>query len=164
MALFGTLETLKSQVYDSKFEKAFAYIEKLQDENSNEYKTLLNTKVGECNKIVLDENCFILEQAYITKDKKDCLYESHKTYIDIQYMFKGDEIMEVENVNNLTVTTEYNPDLDYAKYAQTANSSVLKIRENELAIFYPNDAHMPCIKIDENKKIIKAVFKILVNS
>lgn len=164
MALFGTLETLKSQVCDSKFKKAFAYIEKLQDKNSNEYKTLINTNIGECNKIVLDKNCFVLEQAYITKDKKDCLYESHKTYIDIQYMFEGDEIMEVENVNNLTVTTEYNPDLDYAKYAQTENSSVLKIRENELAIFYPNDAHMPCIKIDENKKIIKAVFKILVNS
>jgi biofilm protein TabA len=164
MALFGTLETLKSQVCRSKFEKAFTYIEKLQDENSNECKSLLNTNVGECNKIVLDENCFVLEQSYITKDKKDCLYESHKTYIDIQYMFKGDEIMEVENVNNLTVTTEYNPNLDYAKYAQSENSSVLKIRENELAIFYPNDAHMPCIKIDENKKIIKAVFKILVNS
>ena len=164
MALFGTLQTLKSQVCSSKFEKAFAYIEKLQDKNSNEYKTLLNVKVGECNKIVLDENCFVLEQSYVTKDKKDCLYESHKTYIDIQYMFEGDEIMEVENVNNLTITTEYNPDLDYAKYAQTANSSVLKIKENELAIFYPNDAHMPCIKIDENKKIIKAVFKISINN
>ena len=164
MALFGTLQTLKSQVCSSKFEKAFAYIEKLQDKNSNEYKAILNVKVGECNKIVLDENCFVLEQSYVTKDKKDCLYESHKTYIDIQYMFEGDEIMEVENVNNLTITTEYNPDLDYAKYAQTNNSSILKIRENELAIFYPNDAHMPCIKIDENKKIIKAVSKILVNS
>ncbi|MBY0540231.1 MAG: YhcH/YjgK/YiaL family protein [Arcobacteraceae bacterium] len=164
MALFGTLQTLKSQVCSSKFEKAFAYIEKLQDKNSNEYKTLLNKKIGECNKIVLDENCFVLEQTYITKDKEDCLYESHKTYIDIQYMFEGDEIMEVENVNNLTVTTEYNPDLDYAKYAQSKNSSVLKIKQNELAIFYPDDAHMPCIKIDENKKIIKAVFKILVNS
>lgn len=164
MALFGTLETLKSQVCSSKFEKAFAYIEKLQDKNSNEYKSLLNTKIGECNKIVLDQNCFVLEQTYITKDKEDCLFESHKKYIDIQYMFEGDEIMEVENVNNLIVTTEYNPDLDYAKYAQTTDSSVLKIRENGLAIFYPNDAHMPCIKIDENKKIIKAVFKILVNS
>ena len=29
MALFGTLETLKLQVCDSKFEKAFLYIEKL---------------------------------------------------------------------------------------------------------------------------------------
>ena len=164
MALFGTLQTLKSQVCSSKFEKAFAYIEKLQDKNSNEYKTLLNTNIGECNKIVLDKNCFVLEQAYITKDKKDCLYESHKTYIDIQYMFEGDEIMEVENVNNLLIETAYKEVLDYAKHAQSKNASVLKIKENELAIFYPNDAHMPCIKINENKKIIKAVFKILVNS
>ena len=164
MALFGTLQTLKSQVCDFKFQRAFTYIEKLQDKNSAEYKTLVNTKVGECNKIVLDENCFVLEQAYITKDKEDCLFESHKKFIDIQYMFEGDEIMEVENVNNLLVETPYKDDLDYAKYAQSKDSSILKIRENELAIFYPNDAHMPCIKIGQNKKIIKAVFKILVNS
>ena len=164
MALFGTLETLKSQVCDFKFEKAFLYIEKLQDKNSSEYKSIVNTKVGECNKIVLDENCFVLEQAYITKDKEDCLFESHKKYIDIQYIFEGEEIMEVENIHNLEITTEYKEDLDYAKYAQSKYSSTLKIRENELAIFYPQDAHMPCIKIDENKKIIKAVFKISVNS
>ncbi len=164
MALFGTLEALKSQVCDVKFQKAFAYIEKLQNKNSSDYKSIVNTKVGECNKIVLDENCFVLEQAYITKDKEDCLFESHKKYIDIQYMFEGDEIMEVENINNLLVETPYKEDLDYAKHAQSENASVLKIKENELAIFYPFDAHMPCIKIDENKKIIKAVFKILVDS
>ena len=59
MALFGTLETLKLQVCDSKFQKAFDYIERLQDKNSNEYKTLVNTEVGECDKIVLDESCFV---------------------------------------------------------------------------------------------------------
>jgi YhcH/YjgK/YiaL family protein len=111
---------------------------------------------------VLDENCFILEQAYITKDKKDCLYESHKKYIDIQYMFEGDEIMEVENINNLEISKEYDVTLDYAKYLQSKKSSSLLIKENEMAIFYPNDAHMPCMKIDENKKIIKVVFKIAV--
>lgn len=162
MALFGTLETLKSQVSGSKFEKAFLYIEKLQDKNSNEYKSISNTKVDECNKIVLDENCFVLEQSYTTKDKENCLFESHKNYIDIQYMFKGDEIMEVENVNNLEISSAYNENLDYAKHFQSTTSSSLKIKETEMAIFYPNDAHMPCIKIDENKKIIKAVFKILV--
>ena len=162
MAIFGNIDTVKSQVKDSKFEKAFLYIQKLQDKNSLEYKSLSLIELDKCNKIVLDENCFVLEQSYITKNKKDCLFESHKKYIDIQYMFKGDEIMEVENIDNLSVTTPYNEDLDYAKYAQTNNSSTLIIKENELAIFYPQDAHMPCIKIDENKKIIKAVFKIAV--
>lgn len=39
-------------------------------------------------------------------------------------------------------------------------ASSLMIRKNELAIFYPNDAHMPCIKVDKNEKVIKAVFKM----
>lgn len=162
MAIFGNIETIKSQLNDKRFEKAFLYIQKLQDKNSLEYKSLSLIELDKCNKIVLDENSFVLEQSYITKNKKDCLFESHKKYIDIQYMFKGDEIMEVENIDNLSVTTAYNEDLDYAKYTQTNNSSTLIIKENELAIFYPQDAHMPCIKIDENKKIIKAVFKIAV--
>ncbi|MFY9089039.1 YhcH/YjgK/YiaL family protein [Arcobacter aquimarinus] len=162
MAIFGNIESIKSQITNPKFEKAFLYIQKLQDKNSFEHKELLNTNLDECNKIVLDENTFILKQSYITKDKKDCLFESHKKYIDIQYMFEGDEIMEVENINNLTLLKDYNESLDYANYSQSNNASILKIKENELAIFYPQDAHMPCIKIDKNKKVIKAVFKIAV--
>lgn len=162
MAIFGNIESVKSQINNPKFEKAFLYIQKLQDKNSLEYKSIYNIGLDECNKIVLDENSFVLEQAYITKDKKDCLFESHKKYIDIQYMFEGDEIMEVENINNLTLLKEYNESLDYANYSQSNNASILKIKENELAIFYPQDAHMPCIKIDKNKKVIKAVFKIAV--
>lgn len=162
MTIFGNIESVKSQINNPKFEKAFLYIQKLQDKNSLEYKSICNIGLDECNKIVLDKNSFVLEQAYITKDKKDCLFESHKKYIDIQYMFEGDEIMEVENVNNLLIETPYKEDLDYAKYTQSSSSSSLLIKENELAIFYPQDAHMPCIKIDENKKVIKAVFKIAV--
>jgi biofilm protein TabA len=164
MTIFGTIETLKAQINDDSFDKAFLYIQKLQDKNSAEYKSLLNIGLDECNKIELDENCFVLEQAYISKNKEDCFFESHKKYIDIQYIFEGEEIMEVENISNLEVTTPYKEDLDYAKYSQSKYSSVLKIRQNELAIFFPQDAHMPCIKIDENRKIIKAVFKISVNS
>ncbi len=162
MAIFGNIETVKEQINYKKFEKAFLYIQKLQDKNSLEYKSLANIGLDECNKIVLDENCFILEQAYITKDKKDCFFESHRKYIDIQYIFEGSEIMEVENINKLQITQEYNESLDFAKYEQKPNSSTLIINENELAIFYPNDAHMPCIKVDNNQKIIKAVFKIAV--
>lgn len=162
MAIFGNIDTVKEQINYKKFEKAFLYIQKLQDKNSLEYKSLANIGLDECNKIVLDENCFILEQAYITKDKKDCFFESHRKYIDIQYIFEGSEIMEVENINKLQTTQEYNESLDFAKYEQKPNSSTLIINENELAIFYPNDAHMPCIKVDNNQKIIKAVFKIAV--
>ncbi|MDN5126439.1 YhcH/YjgK/YiaL family protein [Aliarcobacter butzleri] len=162
MAIFGKYKDIKNQINNPKFEKAFSYIQKLQDKSSKEYKSLENIKIGDCNKIVLDESCFVLEQAYISKDKKDCFFESHKKYIDIQYIFYGTEIMEVENINNLEIIQEYNESLDYAKHAQSINSSSLLIRENELAIFYPKDAHMPCLKVDKNEKIIKAVFKVAI--
>ena len=162
MAIFGEVNTVLGQIDSNKFGKAFSFIQKLQDSNSDEYKTLTNTKIDECTKIVLDENCFVLFQSYITKNKVDCLYESHKKYIDIQYIFEGEEIMEVENVTNLQISKEYDKSLDYAKYFQSNNASSLLIRKNELAIFYPNDAHMPCIKVDKNEQVIKAVFKIAV--
>ncbi|MCT7596691.1 YhcH/YjgK/YiaL family protein [Aliarcobacter butzleri] len=162
MAIFGKYEDIKNQINNPKFEKAFSYIQKLQDKSSKEYKSLENIKIGDCNKIVLDESGFVLEQAYVSKDKKDCFFESHKKYIDIQYIFYGTEIMEVENINNLEIIQEYNESLDYAKHAQSINSSSLLIRENELAIFYPSDAHMPCLKVDKNEKIIKAVFKVAI--
>lgn len=164
MAIFGDIETVKEQINDSKFDKAFLYIKKLQDKNSDEYKSLANIELDKCNKIEIDENCFVLEQAYLSKNKEDCFFESHKKYIDIQYIFEGEEIMEVENIKNLVITNEYDSQLDFAKYSQTPKSSILKIRKNELAIFYPKDGHMPCIKIDNNIKIIKAVFKILVTN
>lgn len=162
MAIFGKYKDIKNQINNPKFEKAFSYIQKLQDKSSKEYKSLENIKIGDCNKIVLDESCFVLEQAYVSKDKKDCFFESHKKYIDIQYIFYGTEIMEVENINNLETIQEYNESLDYAKHAQSINSSSLLIRENELAIFYPSDTHMPCLKVDKNEKIIKAVFKVAI--
>ena len=40
--------------------------------------------------------------------------------------------MEVENLSNLQVTTPYKEDLDYAKYSQSKDSSILKIRKNIL--------------------------------
>ena len=164
MAIFSHWQTVKEQLNNPIFDAAFTYIEKLQDITSKEYKSLLNIGLDDCNKIVLDEHCFVLEQAYISKNKEDCFFESHKKYIDIQYVFEGEEIMEVENLSNLQVTTPYKEDLDYAKYSQSKDSSILKIRKNELAIFFPQDAHMPCIKLDEKKKVIKAVFKISANS
>ena len=158
MALFGTLETLKSQVCGSKFEKAFAYIGKLQDKNSNEYKTLTNTKVGECNKIVLDENCFVLEQAYITKNKEDCLFESHKKYIDIQCMLKGEELMEYANINDLTEVVPYNENSDAMFWK--GMGSVLNIPAGTLYIAFPEDGHKPCCHQIRQNHYKKMVIKI----
>ena len=157
MATFGKLEDLKNQIENKSFHLAFNYLENI----SNDF---LNIKDGECIKEFLDDNIFVLKQAYKTKNREDCFFESHKKYIDIQYMVKGEEIMDVSSLDELTILNPYDQEKDVIKYSSKNNFSSLCIKEKELAIFYPNDAHQPCVKVDENKLIYKAVIKIPVEN
>jgi YhcH/YjgK/YiaL family protein len=154
MAIFGKLKDLKKQIDNKTFQVAFEYLENIKGDISS-------IKEGDCIKEMITEDIFVLKQAYGTKNREDCFFESHKKYIDIQFMIKGDEFMDVTSLDNLQVLNEYDENTDFIKYEgkESAISNLL-IKENELAIFYPTDAHQPCIKVDESQVIYKAVIKI----
>lgn len=160
MALFGALEVVKSQVDRERFAAAFLYLEKLIDKNSMEHKRAIGTALNICSRIELDENCFVLEQAYSSKDRDGCFFESHRKYIDMQFILGGEEIIEVSDINLLCVDLAYNDEMDYVKYRDKKGSSSIVLKAGDVAIFYPQDAHMPCIKVGESTKVIKAVVKV----
>ena len=148
---------MKSQLNNKAFTLAFNYLENIDN-------SFLDIKENECIKEMLSDEIFVLKQAYTTKNREDCFFESHKKYIDIQYMVKGDEIMDISNLEELKIIKDYDEKTDFIKYENKCdNISTLIIKEKELAIFYPQDAHQPCIKIDDAKLIYKAVIKIPVN-
>lgn len=156
MASFGKLSDLKHKIDDGDFVIAFNFLEHLSDD-------IFELKDGECIKEMITDDIFILKQAYKTKARNDCFFESHKKYIDIQYMVKGDEIMDVTHIDNLKIVKDYDEKTDFIKYENKIEGiSSLLIKEKELAIFYPSDAHQPCIKVDDSKLIYKAVVKIPV--
>lgn len=157
MATFGKLETLKKQIDKEAFQKAFKYLENIQDD-------FLEIKNKECIKEMITDEIFVLKQAYYTKSRENCFFESHKKYIDIQFMVKGSEYMDVTNIEDLNIVNDYEEKTDFIKYnGKTTDISSLLIKENELAIFYPKDAHQPCIKTDESELIYKAVIKIPIS-
>jgi YhcH/YjgK/YiaL family protein len=160
MALFGTLDVVKAQADKEKFATAFLYLERLVDKNSVEYKRLIECPLGGSEKIELDEDNFALEQLYDAKDRKECFFESHRKYIDIQLILDGEEIIEVSNTNLLAVALTYNEELDFIKYRDKKECSSIVLKAGDVAIFYPQDAHMPCIKVKESVKVIKAVVKV----
>ena len=161
MAIFGSLEVCKKQVVDHKFNIAFDYLTSVINKLSEENKRLNSYELDVFNKIDLEGNNFALEQTYLSKDRDDCFFESHKKYIDVQFILEGEEIIEVNNSNNLNVNYQYNELLDLIKYDDSA-SSVIKLKKGDVAIFYPEDAHMPCLKIVKPTKVIKTVVKVLV--
>jgi biofilm protein TabA len=160
MAIFGNIEVLKKQIKNDKFNTAFEYLTKVLDERSEENKRLKSYDLDVFKKIELDENNFALEQTYLSKDREQCFFESHRKYIDVQFILEGEEIIEVDNIKNLNINFEYNENMDLIKYDNSIFSSSLKLKKGDVAIFFPDDAHMPCIKVDKSVKVIKTVVKV----
>jgi len=162
MAIFGTLETVKKQLKDTKFHVAFEYLENVLKEGSIENKRLLSLPIDAFEKESLNNENFALEQVYNSKEREECFFESHKQYIDVQFILEGEEIIEVIDKNEVKVNFLYNEDMDLIKYNDTSNASCIKLRKGDVAIFFPDDAHMPCLKINKSTKVVKTVVKVAV--
>ena len=107
---------------------------------------------------IIPDKVFGIVQDYQTKEKG--MLESHKEYIDIQYIVIGEEKIGYSKYKNQKPVTEYKNDLLF--YDDEADE-YLYLQEGDFAIFYPNDLHMPCIMVDESKYVKKVVVKVKCN-
>ena len=103
------------------------------------------------------EEVFFNLDEYETKTTQKL--EAHKKYIDIQVVITGEEYMGYTNIDNTTVSEEY----DEKRDVMFLNGNVDKVlaTNKNFIVFYPEDAHMPALSVNEPKKVKKAIFKIL---
>ena len=101
-------------------------------------------------------------EEYATKRRQDARFESHRKYIDIQYIISGSEKIIVDDVKELEVMEQYAPDRDIAFYYDRGKGKEYELKEGDFLILYPEEGHMPCISIKEKdpKHVKKMVFKI----
>ncbi len=148
--ILDVLENLKMYgALSVNLEKAISYI----TENN-----LLNFEIGKHD--IAGNDVFVLISEYDTKDEVDCKTESHKNYIDIQIMLKGDELFGLAFLDNQKVSVPYDAEKDCVFY--DASLEYIKLKENSFAIFFPGDIHCPSIKIETSTKVKKAVVKVRV--
>ena len=132
--------------YDEKINAGLKYL----------YNTdLLNTPCGQYS--VIEDEVYAIVQEYTTKDSGQL--ESHKDYIDIQYLIAGEEKIGYATLTNQTPATEYTPDIVF--YKDKADFYIT-MKPGDFAIFYPQDLHMPCIKSDTQKYVKKVVVKVKI--
>ncbi|OQB98044.1 MAG: Toxin-antitoxin biofilm protein TabA [Spirochaetes bacterium ADurb.Bin110] len=106
---------------------------------------------------------FALIQEYTAKEHSECRFESHREYIDIQMMISGKEIIEVLPVNALKVIEPYKPDIEFYALPTDRNANVLAMNAEQLAIFFPEDAHRPCMKAGAlAESVRKVVVKVAI--
>lgn len=108
----------------------------------------------------LENGVYVNIEAYTTQERKERKFESHKKYIDVQYMIDGEELITVVNESELIISESYNEERDITFYNNEPKGIDFRIANGEFIILKPGDAHMPCICIGEKKRVRKAVIKI----
>lgn len=101
-------------------------------------------------------------EEYNTQSRSTRRYETHRKYIDIQLIISGSEKVVVDDINNLDICEPYDCDKDIAFYYDNHAGKKYELKEKAFMIFYPGQAHMPCVDVEEgvHNKVKKIVFKI----
>lgn len=106
------------------------------------------------------DNVFATITEDSTKNFDKTSWESHRNYIDLQYVITGEEKIGVCPVSNSTVTKKYNEKNDVTNYS--AEGKIYDAKPGTFFLFFPSDAHRPRITPGGNKVDKKLVIKIKV--
>ncbi len=101
---------------------------------------------------------FALVQEFQTRPREFGKWEAHRRYIDVQYVASGIEIIGHTHVANLTVAEPYREKEDIAFFA--GDGSYLTVTAGMFAVFFPHDAHMPCLALTSPRPVRKIVLKV----
>lgn len=164
MAIFGPFATVRAQLAgDPRFGAAFDYVSEMLQPGTPGYRRLFGWPDGASEKLDLSGGAFAIEQVYLTRPRAEGFFETHRKYIDLQVVAGGVEIMEVADRHRLTVTQEYDAERDFLKYADPGDASSLRLQAGDLAVFFPDDGHMPCLQVSGRpSRVHKTVVKVPV--
>ena len=111
-------------------------------------------------RVTLDgDNLFALVQRYETAAAASKVFESHRHYVDIQFLATGEECICTAVLDRLVVTTPYNPSNDAALYSGP-DDTPLRLRGGDFAVLWPQDGHKPCCQSTAPMSVTKVVIKL----
>lgn len=115
-------------------------------------------------KTVDSDQMYHIVQCYDSKPFEQTKWESHKKYIDIQYIISGLERIDTAIVEDGFTVTSHNEEKDCLLYQTDENAfiSPLVLSAGTMAVLYPEDLHRPQIAVGDPQEVKKIVFKIRV--
>ncbi|WP_125591276.1 YhcH/YjgK/YiaL family protein [Companilactobacillus jidongensis] len=127
------------------------------------FNFLKNTDLSalELGKHDISDGIFANVQEYDTKEEKLGRWESHKKYIDFQYVISGQERIKTTSSSKLTLKDDELDKKDalyYEKYQ--GSTSLIELHQDDFGVFLPEDAHEACLNLDTVSHVKKAVIKI----
>jgi YhcH/YjgK/YiaL family protein len=103
---------------------------------------------------------FALVSEYETKKIEDAKWEAHQKYADVQFIVSGEEQMGYAPLKNMTEKDTYNPEKDIVFL--NGKGDYITATAGTFIVFFPHDAHQPCVSIGQGSKIKKVVVKVKI--
>lgn len=139
------------EVLNSRFGKAFAFL-----------RTVDGTQALGRHEIDGD-HCFALVQTYETKPVEKALFEAHRKYIDVQFLYSGRETILWAPLSSMKdETMAFDITKDATLWKLVPDVTPLHMSGGHFAILYPQDAHAPCIEWEKPEQVFKVVVKVAV--
>lgn len=107
----------------------------------------------------ITERTYAKVQEYTTVSDKD--FEAHKDYIDIQFIVRGQEIIEVAPISKVeNETVPYSKEKDIVFYKSAKKVEEIYVTPDAFCILFPNEAHKPGITFENPSEIRKVIVKV----
>lgn len=115
--------------------------------------------------VIDGDNVYAEVQAYETIDGGDVTFEGHRTYLDIQYIVEGEEIIAWASLDDATVTKPYDGSGDHWLGTAPADRVTnVRLKGGQLALLYPTDAHAPRRAANGSTPVRKLVVKVKIEA
>jgi len=129
-------------------------------EQAFEYLKVADLNSIEPGKYEIDgENLFAIVQEYETLSPAGEQMESHKKYIDVQYMIYGEEMVGHMLRTNQEPSVAYDAEKDFMLFAEEP-TFYTKLQQGTFMVFFPSDLHMPSLQVDKPAIVKKVVVKV----
>ena len=148
--VFGNIRDLKDYGYlEAEVLKCFEYAKN---------HDLLSYEKGSHE--IEGDNLFVNIVEYETTTPENRFWEAHKKYLDLHFMLKGPEQIDVNFIDNMEQNEFVDKD-DFLPLEGEANSHVV-LTEGDFLLCYPKDAHRTAVQVNTPAVIKKAIFKIKI--
>ncbi len=134
-----------------RFAKAFAFL------RQHDF-----TSMEPCRIEIDGTDLYALVQSYNTMNAAEKKWETHRNYVDIQYVAFGTEIMGWAPEDSLEPAGDYNPEKDVRFYQDGAPFTPVRLEAGTFAILLPEDIHKPGCAAGMSEPVIKVVVKVRI--
>ena len=115
------------------------------------------------NEISGDDAVFANVMEFTTVDAAEKDYEAHRRYADIHCVISGTERIGIAAVDEVEPQGAFDKDADFGVYAHPLRESWVTLREGDIVVTPPCDAHKPGCSVDGPAPLRKACVKVLVS-